>query len=57
MRSTHQEDFSKIILAVDGSEHSAAATYYLDRLPISPNCNICILAVLIHRIHQGNSCY
>jgi nucleotide-binding universal stress UspA family protein len=46
MISANQERFSKVILAVDGSEHSLAATRYLTNLPISPGCKICVLTVL-----------
>ncbi|NJD59312.1 MAG: hypothetical protein C3F13_14265 [Anaerolineales bacterium] len=46
MKSDDQKRFSKIILAVDGSEHSMVATRYLTNLPISPSCKICVLTVL-----------
>jgi nucleotide-binding universal stress UspA family protein len=46
MKSQNQDNFSKIILAVDGSEHSLAATHYLNNLPLTECCNICVIAVL-----------
>jgi nucleotide-binding universal stress UspA family protein len=38
--------FSKIILAVDGSENSKSATELLNRLPLPSECAITVLAIL-----------
>ena len=38
--------FQKIILAVDGSEHSLAATNLLNNLPLASDCSVCVISVL-----------
>jgi nucleotide-binding universal stress UspA family protein len=46
MSNENQIDFSKLLLAVDGSDYSVSATEYLSRLHLVPDCRICVIAVL-----------
>ena len=47
-----QSPIRHVLLAVDGSEHANAATRFIKELPLTEDCHINVIAVLIPRNAQ-----